>query len=113
MDMGWGVTFLPFQYMYPLNEEEVLILGGMKDSQKSEEVRLFNTREGTMINYGPILPQGVCNERSWGPCVVQGCVAVMSSIQATVYPQVGVKSSMVEVVYVHESSAYLNCILTV
>jgi hypothetical protein len=51
-----------------------------------------------MINYGPILPQGICNERSWGPCVIHGCIGVMSSIQASVYPQVGVKSSMAEVI---------------
>jgi hypothetical protein len=54
-----------------------------------------------MINYGPILPQGICNERSWGPCVIHGCIGVMSSIQASVYPQVGVKSSMAEVIYIH------------
>lgn len=69
-------------------------MGGMKNNEKSSEIRLFNIKDRTMINYGPILPQGVCNERSWGPCVVQGCIAVVSSIQASVYPQVGVKSSM-------------------
>ncbi len=35
VDVGWGVTFLPFQYLFPLNEEEVLILGGMQGSEKS------------------------------------------------------------------------------
>lgn len=63
------------------------------------------------MNYGPILPQGICNERSWGPCLIHGSVSALSSIQASVYPQIGVKSNMSEVVYIYESSAYINCIL--
>lgn len=51
-------------------------------------------------------------ERNSGAEVVHGCVAALSSIQASVYPQVGVISNMTGVVYLFEDSAFLNSIIT-
>ena len=50
-------------------------------------------------------------ERNSGASVVQGCIGALSSVQASVYPQIGVKSNMCEVVYIFESSAYLNSVI--
>jgi hypothetical protein len=36
IDIGWGISFLPFQYLFPVGEEEILILGGMQGNQKSD-----------------------------------------------------------------------------
>jgi hypothetical protein len=59
-----------------------------------------------------VTPSGMSTERNSGASVVHGCVAALSSIQASVYPQVGVISNMTEVVYLFENSAFLNSIIT-
>lgn len=111
--LPFGGKFLPFQFVYPLNENEILIFGGILNNEKSCELKVYNSKDRYLNNYGSILPQGICNERNWGPAYIQGSIAVLSSIQASVYPQTGVKSSMSEVIYISEGSAYLNCIITV
>ena len=78
---------------------------------KSTEVKLYDAYNCTMTNYGPVLPQGLCNERSWGPMIIDGSIAALASIQASVYPQVALKSNINQVIYIFESSAFLKQII--
>jgi hypothetical protein len=109
--MPFGGRFLPFQFLLPINDQEILIFGGVNRNEKSREVHVYNASRKNINSYGRLLPQGVSNERNSGAAVVQGCVAAISSVQASVYPQVGIKSNMCEVTYLFEASAYLNSVL--
>ena len=109
--LPFGGRLLPFQYVQAINDKEILVFGGMDGNTKSSEVKVYNTYHRTMTHYGDMLPQGLCNERSWGPMVIDGSVAALASIQASVYPQIGLKFSMNQAVYIFESSAFLKQII--
>lgn len=55
---------------------------------------LINLVEKSVDNYGDVLPIGVSNERSWGPCVFYGHAGVISGVQASKYPFVSNKESV-------------------
>ncbi len=85
----------------------------MSKNRKVTNIQVFNTDNKTIDNYGDILPQPVCNERTWGPSIIHNHIAVMSNIQASIYPQVGIKSNMTQVIYIGGNGIYINSIITV
>lgn len=113
VELPFGGVMLPFQFMMPVSASEIIIFGGVSNNEKSAGVKLFNTESLSLDNYGDILPVGICSERTWGPVVISNSVVVLSNIQASVYPQVAVKSSVSQVVYLTGSTAFLNNIVMV
>lgn len=61
INLPFGAVFLPFQFVFPINAGEILIFGGMEGNEKNTEVKIYNTIENKLNNYGMILPQGLCN----------------------------------------------------
>lgn len=58
-----------------------------------------------------MLPVGVCNERSWGPMIVNNFITVMSSIQASAFPQIAIKRDAVQLVLIGFGGCFLNTIM--
>ena len=52
--------FMPFQYVLPISEYEILIFGGLRGHEKSQEVRVYNVRANNVNYYGRMMPQGIC-----------------------------------------------------
>lgn len=51
---------------------------------------------------------GLCSERSWGPIIGLGHVLGMSTIQASMYPQVTHKSNMVQLTFIGPNGCFLH-----
>ena len=64
-----------------------------------------------MDEFTDMLPVGVCNERSWGPMIVNNFITVMSSIQASAFPQVAIKRDAVQLVLIGFGGCFLNTIM--
>ncbi len=88
-----------------------MIIGGKVYNQNSTDLKLFNTQTNKIDEYTDILPVGVCNQRSWGPMIINNFVTVMSNIQASIYPQVTVKRDTVQMVLIGHGGSFLNTLI--
>lgn len=80
VEMPWNMKNLPFQFVAPYSENEIVIFGGMETVSRTRSVQIYNCIHNWVDVVCGVLPQSVNTQKVWGPSSTDMGMAVLSSV---------------------------------
>ena len=102
------LRLLPFQFVAPYSETEMVIFGGVSNSSGKTDLKIYNTEYNWVDTFHEVIPLAVNSQKVWGPSYVDSVLTVLSSVEALNWPDLNYKDNTVQAMHFTQNGIILQ-----
>lgn len=80
VEIPWNMKILPFQFIAPYSQSQLIIFGGVDTGENNNHVQIYNCNYNWVDVLYDLMPQKVSAQKIWGPSSTDLGMVVLSSV---------------------------------